>query len=221
MSLVTKLHKKYEEFSLEIDEWEILDRGVTALIGPSGSGKTSILHALLGLESCPGLSWVFSGVDLAQLTTPDRRIGIVFQNYELFPHLTAEQNILFAARARKIPAIQQKEKLNSLAEKLQLNSLLKRSAALLSGGEKQRVALARALIGAPRILFLDEPFSALDEALRDKARALVRQVLEDEKIPALLITHDERDLSALAHKITQIDAGRILAEKFPDKSRIF
>jgi sulfate transport system ATP-binding protein/putative spermidine/putrescine transport system ATP-binding protein len=209
VSLVRNLIKDYGDFMLHMEPWEILDSGVTALVGPSGSGKTSVLRILLGLDVCKDLSWKFQGVDLAKLATPERRIGIVFQSYELFPNLTAEENILFAAKARKIPLSAQVQKLQKLVESLQLETFLKRRTALLSGGEKQRVALARALIGSPRIIFLDEPFSALDEELRDKARSLVRQVLEIENIPALLITHDKRDIEVLANKVIAIRDGRI------------
>jgi ABC-type sugar transport system ATPase subunit len=209
MSVVSHLKKEYSNFSLDIPQWEILDHGVTALSGPSGSGKTSVLRILLGLEKCLGLQWNFKGEDLAMLPPPERRIGIVFQSYDLFPHMSAKENILFAAEARKISKSVQAERMRKLTEQLQLSSFLSTSAAFLSGGEKQRVAIARALIGSPRILFLDEPFSAMDEALREKARALVREALAEQGIPALLITHDERDIQALAHKVDRIMDGRL------------
>jgi sulfate transport system ATP-binding protein/putative spermidine/putrescine transport system ATP-binding protein len=210
MSVVSHLKKDYSDFKLDIDQWEILDHGITALAGPSGSGKTSILRILLGLEKCPSLQWIFQGTDLAQLAPPDRRVGVVFQGYDLFPHMSAQENILFAAQARKIAVPLQNQRMQKLIEQLELSSFLVRPAALLSGGEKQRVAIARALIGSPRILFLDEPFSAMDESLREKARQLVRQVLAEENIPALLITHDDRDIQALANKVSAIDSGRIV-----------
>ena len=213
MSIVLNLNKKYEEFLVKIDRWEILDRGVTALIGPSGSGKTSILRILLGLEECDELSWNFNGVDLAKLSPPQRKIGVVFQGYELFPHMTAKQNILFAAEARNISLENRTQKLNSLAERLNIQNILERKSFLLSGGEKQRVAIARAIIGEPRILFLDEPFSALDEELRGQARELVKEILNSENLPALLITHDQRDIAVLADKITQIQYGKVVSEK--------
>lgn len=210
MSLVEDLYCDYGDFKIEIPRWEILDQGVTVLVGPSGSGKTSVFRLLIGLEPAPRLKWMFKGVDLARLPVPSRRLGVVFQSLDLFPHLSAEENILFAAKARRLPSTEAREKLDHLVSRLSLGSVLKKSAQVLSGGERQRVALARALIGRPQILLLDEPFSALDENLRQESRELVKSVLREEKIPALLITHDEKDVRSLADQVSRIEAGRIL-----------
>lgn len=212
MSWVKNLRANYgaSEFRIDIPSWEILDSGVTALWGPSGSGKTSVFRLLLGLDRAEsGFSWTFAGVDLAKLSTPDRRLGVVFQTLELFPHMTAIQNILFAAEARGIEMQAARAHLDSLVETLQLTSVLERKASVLSGGERQRVALARGLIGQPRVLLLDEPFSALDADLRIEARALVKRAIAKEKIPTILITHDREDLDALATHVTTIRAGRL------------
>ena len=198
-------------FSIDIPEWEILDEGVTSLWGPSGAGKTSVFRLLLGLESA-SFTWEFKGTDLAKLPTPERRLGVVFQTLELFPHMTAEENIRFAADARRIPVGEAKTHLTELVETLGLASCLGRKAALLSGGEKQRVALARALIGKPRVLFLDEPFSALDAGLRSEARDLVKRAISREKLPTVLITHDREDLESFGGKVSEISAGRIVRE---------
>jgi ABC-type sulfate/molybdate transport systems ATPase subunit len=210
MGLVQNLVRDYADFKVEIPTWEIDDQGITALWGPSGSGKTSIFRLLIGLEACPGLVWNFKGENLARLSVPERRLGVVFQTYELFPHLSAEENIRFAAQARGIPKVEAAKNLNDLVEQLQLQQCRARAAHFLSGGEKQRVALARALIGQPRFLFLDEPFSAIDEHLREDARRLVKRVIEKRQIPTLLITHDKRDVSFLAHKMVEILDGRIV-----------
>src|SRR5271165_2213509 len=100
MSLVKGLVRDYDGFTLSIPTWEIPDQGITALWGPSGSGKTTAFRLLIGLEPCPGLSWTFAELDIAALPVPQRRLGVVFQTLELFPHMTARENILFAARAR-------------------------------------------------------------------------------------------------------------------------
>lgn len=212
MSFVENLRRDYGDFDLEIPQWEILDQGITVLSGPSGSGKTSIFRILLGLELCPGMKWNFQGVDLQKLSSPQRKLGVVFQTLDLFPHMTAEQNILFAAKARKISEANQRKKLANLAEKMQMQAFLKRPVSVLSGGEKQRVAIARALIGEPRMLLLDEPFSALDEELREESRQLVKSVIASEKIPTLLVTHDSRDVEILADKICFMKNGRIVSE---------
>lgn len=209
MSVVRNLRKKYSDFEISIPEWQLNDQGVTTLWGPSGSGKTTVLRILTGLEMADGWSWDFQGQDLAQLSAPERRLGVVFQSYELFPHLSARENILFAAEARKISIEKADQKLTDLTESLQLKKFLDRKSELLSGGEKQRVALARALMGEPRFLLLDEPFSALDEELRDEARRLVKSVIQQAKIPALMITHDQRDVEVMGGKVSQIHDGRI------------
>lgn len=210
MSLIQNLCRDYGDFKVDIPRWELADQGVTALWGSSGAGKTSVFQLLIGLQPCPGLKWDFHGQDLAKLPIQERRLGVVFQNYEIFPHLTAQQNIVFAAEARNIPSEESEEHLRELTQSLQLQSCLNTKGALLSGGEKQRVALARALIGQPRFLFLDEPFSNLDQHLRDSARALVRQVIEKYQVPTLLITHDEGDLKTLAQTIVKIENGKLV-----------
>jgi len=208
MGSVRNLIRDYGDFKIDIPEWEISDHGITALWGPSGSGKTSIFRLLIGLEDCPALTWEFKGENLAALPVPARKLGVVFQTYELFPHMTAEKNIRFAAEARGVENFE--KNLNDLIEMLQLQQCRARPAHVLSGGEKQRVALARALIGNPRFLFLDEPFSAIDEDLREEARKLVKTVIENRGIPTLLITHDKRDVAFLAHNMVEIRDGRIV-----------
>ena len=212
MSSVRDLKHEYDGgFSIDIPSWEILDDGVTALWGPSGAGKTSVFRILLGLDPCPSLVWKHEGEDLARLPAPQRRLGVVFQTFELFPHMTARENISFAARARRRPAVASEGLFAELIEMLALNPFLERKVGLLSGGEAQRVALARALIGEPRILLLDEPFSSLDADLRQEARALVARLVRLRKTPTLLITHDPDDLHMLATKVTEIKNGRLVS----------
>jgi sulfate transport system ATP-binding protein/putative spermidine/putrescine transport system ATP-binding protein len=210
MSVVEHLNKKYDSFEIQIPRWEILDQGVTALWGPSGSGKTTVFRILLGLESCPEQKWQWGSEDLAKVPTPKRKLGVVFQNLDLFPHMTARQNIFFPVKARSIPSDQAQARFEKLNQVLHLQDFSDRRAELLSGGEKQRVALARALMAFPRMLLLDEPFSALDEALRAEARAYLQQLLRQTQTPALLITHDQRDLDILAQKVTKIEKGRLV-----------
>ena len=204
------------DFQIQIPHWEILDQGITALWGPSGSGKSTLLRCLLGLEVADtDFEWELEGRNLALLKAPERRIGMVFQSFELFPHLTAEQNIWYAAKVRKVEKSKAEALFKNLNLQLELNKFLKRRPHQLSGGEKQRTALARALMSFPNIVFLDEPFSALDENLRDQARKLVGEVLKATNVPAVLVTHDEQDLKALANKVTKLRAGRIENEVHP------
>jgi ABC-type sulfate/molybdate transport systems ATPase subunit len=210
MSVVEHLNKKFEGFEIQIPRWEILDQGVTALWGPSGSGKTSVFRILLGLESCPSFQWMWGAEDLAKVPTPQRNLGVVFQTLDLFPHLTAEQNIFFPVKARKISASLAEQRFGQLNQVLRLDRFLDRKAELLSGGERQRVALARALMSFPRMLLLDEPFSALDESLRADARAFLKTLLLETKVPALLITHDQRDIDFLANQVSRIENGQLI-----------
>lgn len=212
MSLVENLRHDYGDFKLEIPKWEILDSGVTALCGPSGSGKTSVFRMLLGLEKNLNFTWTFKGEDLAKKKTPERKLGVVFQSYDLFPHMTAKENILFAAKARKVPADRAEKRLKEIAQTLKMESFLDRKSSLCSGGEKQRIALARAIIGEPQILLLDEPFSALDSHLRSESRKLVKALIEKEKIPTILVTHDKEDVDFLANKVSYIENGSLTNE---------
>jgi ABC-type sugar transport system ATPase subunit len=207
---ITKLIRDYDGFRIEIPEWTIADQGVTALSGPSGSGKTSVIRLLLGLDECPGLSWKIGDIDIAKLPVELRGLAVVFQNYELFPHMTAQQNIEFAANAEGLTKSERESRLQRLISRLQLTQILDRRASVLSGGERQRVALARALIREPRFLFLDEPFSALDADLRREARQLVKSIVSEYKVPTLLVSHDPDDIQALASNVTRIANGRLV-----------
>lgn len=210
MSVIKNLVRDYGDFKIEVPHWEIADSGVTALWGPSGSGKTSIFRVLAGLEPCPSLSWVFQNEEIASFTPFKRNLGVVFQSYELFPHLSCYENINFAAQAKKISQEVAGPKIHELVSRLGLEACMHREARLLSGGEKQRTALARALVSKPRILLLDEPFSALDEELRTEARSLLKEVLRAESVPALLVTHSAEDIEVLAERVQKISKGRLL-----------
>lgn len=210
MSLVENLNIKFGSFHLEIPQWEILDEGITVLSGPSGSGKTSVFRALVGLELTPGFKWTFQGVNLAIMKPSQRKLGVVFQSLDLFPHMTATENILFAARARGIEKKLAMERLTKISDSLKMEEFLNRPASILSGGERQRVAIARAVIGQPRMLLMDEPFSALDLDLRNESRKLIKELLRKENIPTLLITHDPGDIEMLGNKVSKIQFGKFI-----------
>lgn len=221
MSVVKCLEHDYGDFKIAIHNWEILDQGVTAFLGPSGSGKSSVIRHLLGLERSDKLQWHWADnagqVDLAAMPIRDRRLGVVFQNGELFPHMTAKQNIEFAAEAavasRGAKRSEVAASVGRLIQDLSLERASETLAVNLSGGERQRVALARALVGRPRLILLDEPFSALDAELRRDVRAMVFRVLAEHRIPALLVTHDPEDLVGLQGKLTRIQDGRIVEDR--------
>jgi sulfate transport system ATP-binding protein/putative spermidine/putrescine transport system ATP-binding protein len=210
MSLVKNLKVNFKDFSLDIPHLEILDQGVTVLSGPSGSGKSTLFNALIGLENAVGMIWDFNGRDLARLKPPERNIGVVFQSLDLFPHLTARENIEFAAKSRRIESKIYNEKIQSYAKVLSLESILDKKASLLSGGEKQRVAFLRAVVGGPTILLLDEPFSSLDIDLRNESRQLLKAIIKKENIPVFLITHDPEDVQALADRVYNLKGGKLV-----------
>jgi sulfate transport system ATP-binding protein/putative spermidine/putrescine transport system ATP-binding protein len=201
MSLVKKINIHYDDFHLQIDELEIPDQGITLIQGPSGAGKTTFLRILMGLDPLVGsnFEWIFNGEDLAKKNPPDRKLGVVFQGGELFPHMTVKENILFHALARKIPKDVYTKKLEQYVKIAKLENKLNQKASTLSGGEKQRVALLRALIGQPKILLLDEPFSALDPALRTELKTFLKEIVKIDAKPCLIVSHDEKDADDLAN----------------------
>lgn len=210
MSIIENLYKKYDDFCIDVPFWEIPDQGVTVLWGPSGAGKTSVFRLLIGVERADRpFSWKFHNTNVAELPIPERHLGVVFQTWELFPHMTALENIKFAADSRGLSESDFRSRIQDFSLRLKMQSFLDRKASVLSGGEKQRVALARAMIVRPRILLLDEPFSSLDESLKNESRNLLKQFLNAEDVPVLLVTHDEQDVQILADKMSTIENGKI------------
>jgi molybdate transport system ATP-binding protein len=190
------------------------------LFGPSGAGKTLTLKAIAGLLRPDAGRIAIDGEELfdaaQQIDVPsrDRRLGYLFQEYALFPHLTVRQNIAFGLdkglrnpRRRGVPPAAER-----WLDALELGALGDRFPDQLSGGQRQRTALARALAAEPRALLLDEPFAALDVPLRDKLRAELRELQARFALPILLITHDAADVEAFADEVVHIDAGRVMQQ---------
>jgi ABC-type sugar transport system ATPase subunit len=212
MSKIRNIKLDYNNFHLNIPELEIPNDGITAVWGKSGSGKTTLMNILVGITQAEGWSWIFDGLDLAKVPPSERHIGIVFQTYDLFPHLTAEENILIVARSRYKNSSSFEQKLieiQTVKERLNLSNCWKTKAENLSGGEKQRVALMRAIFSDPRIIILDEPFSALDDNMRKESRSLLKSVLSELNIPVLLITHDQNDVDELCTNKIELFDGQI------------
>ncbi len=207
MSLVKDLSLDLGDFRLEASRLEFLDDGITCLWGPSGSGKSTFMRVLLGLESQAKYQWFFGKENLSLLPPPERKLSFLFQGTNLFSHLTCEENILFPVLARKQKVNQ--KRLCELVERLSIAHLLKKKAKFLSGGEEQRVSLARCLILKSRFLFLDEPFSNLDDKTRRQSCLLVRDMVRDYKTPTLFITHNEGDRSLLCQKTLFINKGQV------------
>ena len=211
MPLVKNLFYQTKEgdFELNIPEWSFSDTKISALTGPSGGGKTTLLKILCGLLPCPGLSWSLKGKEMSQIPPPERNLSVCFQDFRLFPHLSARQNILFSARAKGLSFTEIQKDFEEMIELLQLKKCLDLSIDKLSGGEKQRVALARSLIFRPDFLFLDEPFAWLDDESRSQARRLTAALFKKRSCPLLFISHNRADIEELADEEFVLQWGRI------------
>ena len=177
-----------------------------ALVGASGSGKSSLLRCLAGLEPQQPLDVTFDGQAWSRregqhVESKARRVGWVPQHGELFPHLTAFENLAFGGSCRSARRV---------ADALEIAHVLDRNPATLSGGERQRVALGRALNRDPRLLLLDEPFSALDRALRGRIKKWVVQTCDDRELPFVIVSHDRRDVSDVADEVWEITSGEVV-----------
>lgn len=189
---------------------------VTAIMGPSGAGKTTLLQCIAGVVRPSAGRVVLDGERLfdreARVFVPPhrRRVAMVFQSLALFPHLTVWENVAYGIRGTDARA--RRDLAHAWLERVRASGLADRAPSTLSGGEAQRVALARALASAPRLLLLDEPFSALNQALRVELGALLRELLDEASVPTLLVTHDLADARRMASRILQLDAGRIVSD---------
>lgn len=186
---------------------------LVALLGPSGSGKTTLLKIIAGLEWPDAGGLTVHGADWLQLAAQDRRIGFVFQHYALFPHMTVRDNIAFGLtvrpRADRPGRSVIAAKVDELLHFLQIAALGDRYPAQLSGGQRQRVALGRALAIQPTVLLLDEPFGALDAAVRRDLRAWLRNVHEETGSTTIFVTHDQEEAFELADRVVVMGDGRI------------
>ncbi|HEV7566759.1 MAG TPA: ABC transporter ATP-binding protein [Microbacteriaceae bacterium] len=180
-----------------------------ALLGPSGCGKTTALRALSGLEQVDGGHILIDGKDVVDVPVNKRDIGMVFQAYSLFPHLTAGENVEFGLRMRKVGAAERRRRAAETLELVGLDHHIGRYAHQLSGGQQQRVALARALVTQPRVLLLDEPLSALDAKVRVQLREEIRRIQTELSITTLFVTHDQEEALAIADRVAVMRAGNI------------
>ncbi|SKA99533.1 putative spermidine/putrescine transport system ATP-binding protein [Agreia bicolorata] len=180
-----------------------------ALLGPSGCGKTTALRVLAGLEDATSGSITIDGADVSGLPANKRDIGMVFQSYSLFPHLTVRSNVEFGLRMRKVPKDERRTRALAALDMVGLGVHAERYAHQLSGGQQQRVALARALVTEPRVLLLDEPLSALDARVRVQLRDEIRRIQIDLGITTLFVTHDQEEALAVADRVAVMRAGTI------------
>jgi len=182
---------------------------LVALLGPSGCGKTTALRVLAGLEDTDSGQVLVDGVDVTTVPANRRDMGMVFQSYSLFPHLTARENVEFGLRLRGRPAGERRERAGEMLDLVGIGSHAGRYPHQLSGGQQQRVALARALAIRPRVLLLDEPLSALDAKVRVQLRDEIRRIQIEVGTTTLFVTHDQEEALAVADRVGVMRAGRL------------
>ena len=193
------------DVSLDIGDGEFF-----VLLGPSGSGKSTLLRAIAGLAGVDHGRIALHGRDVTHVSARDRGVGLVFQNYALFRHMTVAENIEFALRVRRMRAAARRQRRQELLRLVSLEGMDDRLPAQLSGGQQQRVAVARALAHKPEVLLLDEPFGALDAKIREELRRTIRQVQRELGITTVLVTHDQEEAFAMADRIGVMNLGRLL-----------
>jgi molybdate transport system ATP-binding protein len=216
--LIARVRVERRSFTLDVE----LDvpPGITCVVGRSGSGKSTLLGAIAGLTRPTGGRialgddvW-FDGASTVDVPTRDRHVAYVFQSLALFPHFDAIGNVCYGM-PRALPSEARRARARELLDKLEVGHLATRRPRTYSGGEAQRVALARALAMAPRLILLDEPFSALDRELRTQLARLVRQLVDEIAVPMLFVTHNLGEARALGDRAVRLAEGRVLARGTP------
>ena len=206
-------NKKIKEDVIAVNNFnfEIPDGKLIGLLGPSGCGKSTTLNMICGLEKPTEGKIFFGEDDVTELPPENRGVGMVFQSYALYPHLTVLQNIMFPLENRKGKDRMTKEEMRQKAEEaarlVQIDQLLERKPSELSGGQQQRVAIARALVKVPRVLLLDEPLSNLDARLRLQTREEIRRIQKETGITTVFVTHDQEEAMSISDMIVVMEAG--------------
>lgn len=180
-----------------------------SILGPSGCGKTTTLRMIAGFEKPDGGEILFDDKEVGSIPVNKRNIGMVFQSYALFPHMTVEQNVAYGLEQRKTPPAKIKERVAEALKMVHMDEYAKRKPKQLSGGQQQRVALARALVIKPDVLLLDECLSALDKKLRVEMQVELRRILEQTGVTTFFVTHDQEEAMTLSDKIVVMNAGKI------------
>lgn len=192
------------DLSLDIKEGEFF-----TLLGPSGCGKTTLLRMIAGFNSIEGGDFYFNDKRINDMDPAKRNIGMVFQNYAIFPNLTVEKNVSFGLKNRKLPEAEIKEKTDKFLKLMQIDEYRDRMPDRLSGGQQQRVALARALAITPDVLLMDEPLSNLDAKLRVEMRTVIKNIQHSVGITTVYVTHDQEEAMAVSDRIAVMNGGDI------------
>ena len=214
--VLEQLEKKYgniaavHDVSLRVGAGELV-----TLLGPSGSGKTTTLSMIAGFIYPTAGRILRNGVEITFMPPHLRNIGMVFQDYALFPHLSVFDNVAFPLRQRKTKAAELKEKVTAALALVRLEAMADRKPSELSGGQQQRVALARALVFGPSLLLMDEPLGALDKALREQMQLEIKRIQKATGVSIVHVTHDQQEALALSDRVVVMDGGRVRAEGVP------
>ena len=201
-----------DDVSLEIREGELF-----TLLGPSGCGKTTTLRCIAGFEKPTSGEIDFLGQDFTSIPPFRRNIGMVFQSYALFPHMSIFENVAYGLRIRKLSRREIAERVNRIIQLVGLEATQKRKPSELSGGQQQRIALARALVYDPQLLLLDEPLSNLDAKLRVYMREEIRRIQQRAKVTTIYVTHDQEEALSISDRIAVMHAGRVSQVGSPDE----
>lgn len=196
--------------SLNVNDGEIV-----SILGPSGSGKTTLLNLILGITELTDGQLIYNGEDLSHTPMEQRGFNIVFQDYALFPNLSARQNILYGLRNK--PGMSSQEEVDDLISLLGLEEQLDKRIDQLSGGQKQRVALARTLVMKPKILLLDEPLSALDGVIKESIKERIKDIARKYGLTTIIVTHDPEEALTLSDRVLILDGGRISQYAAPEE----
>ncbi|MBS0010440.1 MAG: ABC transporter ATP-binding protein [Bacteroidales bacterium] len=210
------ISKSYGNFELRDINLSISDGEYFILLGRSGAGKSQLLEIIAGLRSADRGSVFLKGKEITREKIQNRKIGMVFQDFAIFPHLTVYENIAYPLKIKHLPRKEIRLIVGKMAENVNISHLLKRRTDDLSGGEKQRLAVARTLVTSPDIILLDEPMASIDTSLRDDVRSLLRKI-NGMGMTIMHVTHDYGEAIRLAHRVGVIHNGKILQTGTPDK----
>ncbi|WP_417811654.1 ABC transporter ATP-binding protein [Thalassospira alkalitolerans] len=204
--------KALTELSLDVREGEFL-----TLLGPSGCGKTTLLKIISGFIEPTKGHILLNGKDVTKIPPEARDTALCFQSYALFPHLSVRENLEFGLRQKKVLALDRKDRIADVAEKLGLGPQMDKLPNQLSGGQQQRVSLGRALVMRPSVILFDEPLSNLDAKLRDQVRLEIRRIQKDYKLTAIYVTHDQAEALAMSDRIVVLKSGQIEQVDTPER----
>ena len=208
--------KSYDGVTILNDvNFTVEDGEIISILGSSGSGKTTLLNIILGIREVDNGKIIYNGTDVTDVPMEERGFNIVFQDYALFPHLNAYENIVYGLKNK--PDVSTKEEVDDMIELLGLREHLDKKIEQLSGGQKQRVALARTLVMKPKILLLDEPLSALDGVIKESIKAKIKQIAKELNLTTIIVTHDPEEALSLSDKVMIINGGKILQYSTPNE----